>query len=208
MASSPSFKVPRTVAAESGRDGSLLLWPKTVGGGAAELKLWLCLQSEGPLRQLFVQGECKSGNEGVPSCCFFAFSEPVLHSERFWIEEAEAPRRARINRKGLRHARDKSRWRVVVDERQHRQEGNDGGCSFYAYAVAMEGTRPLAIEWTSGDRYRISSDLAVGWGWTRVFSFHAFPANKYHVLEMKNPLAYKVVQGFTLPQVRCGREYY
>lgn len=53
-------------------------------------------------------------------------------------------------------------------------------------------------DWTSGpDRYQITQGMEPEWGWTRLFTFFAYAASKYHVMEttesgQKAPLAQKV----------------
>ena len=51
----------------------------------------------------------------------------------------------------------------------------------------------MSQDWTSGpDRYQITQGAEPEWGWTRLFTFFAYAASKYHVLETTDaPLAQK-----------------
>lgn len=63
-------------------------------------------------------------------------------------------------------------------------------------------------EWTSGpDRYQITQGSEPEWGWTRLFTFFAYAASKYHVLETtKAPLAQKASLSKT--KLLCGWPLY
>lgn len=48
-------------------------------------------------------------------------------------------------------------------------------------------------DWTSGpDRYQVTREGEPEWGWMRIFTFYAYAASKYHVLETtESPMAQK-----------------
>jgi hypothetical protein len=70
---------------------------------------------------------------------------------------------------------------------------------FYAFPVHVPGTQLLHVDWTSSpDRYKITDVHVPEWQWTRCFSFFGYTANKFHVLECKDPESYKVVEGHIL----------
>mmetsp|Transcript_1404 Transcript_1404/g.2451 ORF Transcript_1404/g.2451 Transcript_1404/m.2451 type:complete len:240 (+) Transcript_1404:1-720(+) len=83
--------------------------------------------------------------------------------------------------------RDISRWNT---SRKVEETG------FWAFPVHVPGSQLLYVDWTSSpDRYKITTDSAPEWQWTRCFSFFAYTACKFHVLECKDPQCYKIVEG-------------
>eukprot|EP00752_Nemacystus_decipiens_P002393 g2258.t2 len=157
--------------------------------------------------------------------------------QRYWVEEAEAPFRCRLQKDGLKFSRDISKWeaRVPVKRKKGKQRKNQagdeftsedegsssgsaggssdrggrlgvewgGGASFFAFPLVVYNSHAHHVDWTSGpDRYQITREKEPEWGWTRLFTFFAYAASKYHVLETTDaPLAQKVVKGnFLTPE--------
>ncbi|KAG5178103.1 hypothetical protein JKP88DRAFT_169329 [Tribonema minus] len=62
------------------------------------------------------------------------------------------------------------------------------------------------MDWTSGpDRYCVSVGDEPSWGWTRVFTMHAFAVSKYHLLERLDPPSYRIVKGTHIKPERDWR---
>eukprot|EP00904_Undaria_pinnatifida_P013861 jgi/Undpi1/9605/HiC_scaffold_27.g12061.m1 len=80
--------------------------------------------------------------------------------------------------------------------------GGDGA-RFFAFPLVVNNSHAHHVDWTSGpDRYQITQRPEPEWGWSRLFTFFAYAASKYHVLETTEaPLAQKVVKGqFLTPE--------
>ncbi|CAM9311861.1 unnamed protein product [Pylaiella littoralis] len=228
------FQVPQVVSEAVGRAGSAHIWPRTVAGRPSRLERW---DAADPYREHFATGEAwrQEHPEFEPKLFFYAFDTAVEHVERYWVEEAEAPYRCRLQRKGLKFSRDIAKWcaRAAVKRKNNGSgrsgakvdagdelngdecwesggggggsdsggggsggDGGDGGgdgAGFFAFPLVVHNSRAHHVDWTSGpDRYQITHGAEPEWGWTRLFSFFAYAASKYHVLETTDaPLAQK-----------------
>jgi hypothetical protein len=150
---------------------------------------------------------------------FYAFENAVPHTERFFLESCEAPFRMRVQRLKHRFSRDISTWRPVlkapctanaaarrrsnllaVGEAPRRDETE----ALHAFPLPLPGTTEHFVNWTSGpDRYSVTRGSQTPWGWVRLFSFHAYSASKFYMLERLDPLGYQLVKGPKMP-VRHG----
>ncbi|CAM9553764.1 unnamed protein product [Ectocarpus sp. 13 AM-2016] len=222
------FQVPQKVSEAVGRAGSARVWPRTVNGRPSRLERW---DASDPYREHFSTGEAwrMEHPEFEPKLCFYAFDTAVEHVEKYWVEEAEAPFRCRLQRDGLTFSRDIAKWEARapakkiandngdsgvgntggdLDGDEHwggEGDGADGGgaggggsgggdgAGFFAFPLVVHNSHAHHVDWTSGpDRYQITQGSEPEWGWTRLFTFFAYAASKYHVLETtKAPLAQK-----------------
>ncbi|CBN74550.1 hypothetical protein Esi_0030_0042 [Ectocarpus siliculosus] len=240
------FQVPQEVSEAVGRAGSAHIWPRTVDGRPSRLERWDVLKASDPYREHFSTGEAwrLEHPEFEPKLCFYAFDTAVEHVERYWVEEAEAPFRCRLQRDGLKFSRDIATWEARAPAKKNdNDKGNSGvgspggdldgdehwggegvggdgrgggvggdggggngggdGAGFFAFPLVVHNSHAHHVDWTSGpDRYQITQDSEPEWGWTRLFTFFAYAASKYHVLETTQaPLAQKIVKGnFLTPE--------
>ncbi|CAM9196713.1 unnamed protein product [Ectocarpus sp. 12 AP-2014] len=235
------FQVPQEVSEAVGRAGSAHVWPRTVDGRPSRLERWDVLkarsehifspQASDPYREHFSTGEAwrLEHPEFEPKLCFYAFDTAVEHVERYWVEEAEAPFRCRLQRDGVKFSRDIAKWEArAPDKKNAHDNGNSGvgnpggdldgdehwggeggggdgggggggssgrgdGAGFFAFPLVVHNSHAHHVDWTSGpDRYQITQGSEPEWGWTRLFTFFAYAASKYHVLETtKTPLSQK-----------------
>ncbi|CAN0209322.1 unnamed protein product, partial [Hapterophycus canaliculatus] len=62
------------------------------------------------------------------------------------------------------------------------------GTGFFAFPLVVHNSHAHHVDWTSGpDRYQITQSAEPEWGWSRLFTFFAYAASKYHVLETTEP---------------------
>ena len=88
--------------------------------------------------------------------------------------------------------------RTQVEKRErHENEGPGPKLPSLDYVTEHAHTTASTQDWTSGpDRYQITQGREPEWGWTRLFTFFAYAASKYHVLETTDaPLAQKASTG-------------
>jgi len=140
-----------------------------------------------PARQRFTRQEADEVDWGT-SLVFFAFTEPMPHSERLLVEENAHPRRSRLSMARVKFQRDISKWHAVLSD------------SFFGFPQHYQGASEFHVDWSSGpDRYMITREILPTMGWKRQFQFYAYAANKFHVLQSLKPVAYKIVKGYYIP---------
>ncbi len=130
--------------------------------------------------------------EWATKMVFYAFKEKMPNTARYNISYSMNPYRNRLlpMKPGSQAKRDISRWNV---SRKVEETG------FWAFPVSVPGSELFHVDWTSSpDRYKITTKAAPEWQWTRCFSFFAYTAAKFHLLECVDPQAYKVVEGNVL----------
>ena len=123
---------------------------------------------------------------------FYAFCHQMPNTVRYDISYGMNPFRNRLlpQKAASQAKRDISKWSV---SRKVEETG------FWAFPLHVTGSQLFNVDWTSGpDRYKITTNPQPEWQWTRCFNFFAFTANKFHVLECKDPLCYKIVEGHTV----------
>eukprot|EP00903_Cladosiphon_okamuranus_P014951 g13839.t1 len=140
---------------------------------------YLC-QAADPYREHFATGEAwrLEHPEFEPKLCFYAFDTTVEH--RYWVEEAEAPFRCRLQKNGLKFSRDISKWEARAPVRRKNNKGSQeagdgftrddhercsggggggggrqgaecgGGASFFAFPLVAHNAHAHHVDWTSG----------------------------------------------------------
>jgi hypothetical protein len=138
-------------------------------------------QAFNPPRESFRIDEAAPEEEWSKKLIFYAFARPMPNTVRYEISYSTNPYRHRLlpQKAAGQAKRDISRWNQSrVDQETH----------FYAFPVHVPGTQLLHVDWTSSpDRYKLTNEMVPTWQWTRCFSFFAYTANKFHVLECKVP---------------------
>ena len=122
----------------------------------------------------------------------YAFSREMPNTVYYDITYSMNPFRTRLLPQKLasQAKRDISRWNKSRKEEE---------CGFWAFPLQVPGSEMFYVDWTSSpDRYSITTKPTPEWQWTRCFSFFAYTASKFHVLECLDPLCYKVVEGHVL----------
>ncbi|CAM9763595.1 unnamed protein product, partial [Choristocarpus tenellus] len=116
------FHVPEEVSELAGRSGSAQILPRTTTGELSKLIHWYFtgVQAGDPYREHFVTGNNwnHEHKEFEPKLSFFAFESAVEHAEHYWVEEAEAPFRARLRRPKSKFSRDITKWEKRTADRK------------------------------------------------------------------------------------------
>ncbi|CAM9944737.1 unnamed protein product [Scytosiphon promiscuus] len=201
------FEVPQVVSEAVGRAASAHAWPRTVDGRPSRLERWDVLKAADPYREHFATGEAwrQEHPEFEPKLCFYAFDAAVEHVERYWVEEAEAPFRCRLQKGELKFSRDIAKWEARAPAKRKARGGSSdigppksgqelrgddqlsSGSDDTTWVNTPSQTKSFQ-DWTSGpDRYQITQSAEPEWGWSRLFTFFAYAASKYHVLETTEP---------------------
>lgn len=135
--------------------------------------------------------EDEASEDWLPSLYFFAFACPMPLTLPYTVEFRRDPGCHRLRQAKNPQSRDITVW-----------SQDDVVRGFFAYPEPVAGTSTFCLDWSSGpDRYKVSDNPAApDLGWLRCVRFQAYAAQKYHVLESRDPiLAYRVHRGHFCP---------